>query len=289
MDNQSAERSMVGGKRTRKATRQLLGSHQKCWLWGRHVVLETLRAGRWKPLEVWAADRLSGDVVREVESLAKSAQVSLLRTSADAIAQRCGTGEHQGLGAKMPPFPYWPAADLLESPMNGRCFLILDALQDPYNFGAILRSAEVFAVAGVFVGTQRQSEVTSLVARSSAGAVNHVPLAQVDDLVGLTGRLQERGVRVVGATGTGACDAFACDFRHATALVIGNEATGVRPELIEKCDALVRIPQFGAVGSLNAAVAAGILLYEVTRQRMLRHPHAPSIGQTLGPAGRPCN
>ncbi len=283
---------MVGGKRTRKATRQLLGSHQKCWLWGRHVVLETLRAGRWKPLEVWAADRLCDDVAREVASLSWFAQVPLLRTSADAIARRCGTREHQGLAAKMPPFPYRPAAELLEGPLDGRCFLILDALQDPYNFGAILRSAEVFAVAGVFVGTQRQSEVTSLVARSSAGAVNHVPLAQADDLVDLTARLQDRGVRVVGAIGTAACDALACDFRHATALVIGNEGTGVRPELIEQCDTLVRIPQFGAVGSLNAAVAAGILLYEVTRQRMSARPgalHRPDDGESLGPAGRRCN
>jgi 23S rRNA (guanosine2251-2'-O)-methyltransferase len=166
----------------------------------------------------------------------------------------------------MPPFPYWPAAELLDGPVEGRSYLILDALQDPYNFGAILRSAEVFAVAGVFVGIQQQSEVTSLVARSSAGAVNHVPLARTDDLVALIARLQERGVRVVGATGNGVRDAFAYEFGNATALVIGNEGTGVRPELIAQCDALVRIPQFGAVGSLNAAVAAGILLYEMARQ-----------------------
>jgi 23S rRNA (guanosine2251-2'-O)-methyltransferase len=267
---------MVGGKRTRKATRQLLGSHQKCWLWGRHVVLETLRAGRWKPCEVWAADRLTADLAREVESLSDSLQVPLLRTSADAMARRCGTGEHQGLAAKMPPFPYWTEAELLEHRRGGRCYLILDALQDPYNFGAILRSAEVFGVRGVFVGTERQSEVTSLVARSSAGAVNHVPLVRTDDLVGLIGRLQERGVRVVGATGIGGCDSFTYEFRRTTALVIGNEGSGVCPELLGQCDALVRIPQFGTVGSLNAGVAAGILLYEMARQMRLGRAGAAS-------------
>jgi 23S rRNA (guanosine2251-2'-O)-methyltransferase len=145
--------------------------------------------------------------------------------------------------------------------------LILDAIQDPHNFGAILRSADAMGMSGVFVGKTGQAEVTSLVARSSAGAVNHISLAQVDDLAGLAELLQSRGVQILGASEKEGIPADQCDFRRPTALVIGNEGIGIRPELLRLCDARVTIPQHGHVGSLNAAVSAGILLYEARRQR----------------------
>lgn len=265
---------MVGGKRTRRARRQLLGSHQKCWLWGRHVVLETLRAGRWKPLEIWAAIRVDPHVAREVRLLALSAKIPLLAKTVDEITRRCGTAEHQGLLAKMPPFPYRSADELFNRRVEWPCYVVLDALQDPYNFGALLRSADAFAMHGVFVGTQRQSGVTALVARTSAGAINHVPLAQVDDLVAVVGLLRRRGVSVVAASEKGQRDVCEHDFRRPSALIIGNEGAGIRDELLAQCDALVRIPQFGVVGSLNAAVAAGILFYEVRRQTKAVAPRA---------------
>ena len=258
---------MVGGKRRRLPKSPLLGSHQKCWLWGRHVVLETLRAGRWCPLELWLAESLEEPVVDEVRHCAEQLGIGIAVRPADELTRRCGKLEHQGLMAKMPPFPYRPADEICREAASPALFLFLDGIEDPFNFGAIVRSAEVFGVSGIFVGTRHQSEVTAQVARSSAGAVNYVPIAQVERLAELAGDLRTRGVRVVAASEKSDQRATEFDFRSPSAVIIGSEGRGISNELRGVCDAVVAIPQSGRVGSLNAAVAAGILLYEVRRQR----------------------
>ena len=255
---------MVGQSRRKATRRQLLGSHQRCWIWGRHAVLETLRAARWIPLEVALADRLPPEELAHARRLARAAGADPTVEPADELTRRCRTAEHQGYLAKMPPFPYADPAPLIE---RAEALVLLDAVQDPYNFGAVVRSADVLGLDGLIVGTARQSEVSSLVARSSAGAVNHVPIARADDLDATADRLRRVGFRLVAASEKAAAPPWSCDFRRRTALIIGNEGTGVRPSLVERCDELVAIPQSGHVGSLNAAVAAGILFYEVRRQR----------------------
>jgi 23S rRNA (guanosine2251-2'-O)-methyltransferase len=244
--------------------RGVLGSHQRCWVWGRRAVVEILQAGRWPVLELHLADRLPADEAESARQLAAS--VDVVAEPIERLAQLCGSQEHQGYVARMPPFPYDDAAALAGSP-GASLWLLLDALQDSYNFGAVLRSAEVFGADGVFVGPSRQAEVNSLVARSSAGAVNHVRIAKAPDLVELAARLRRQGVRLVAASEKSPRPVHACDLNVPTALVIGNEGTGIRPELLAACDEHVTIPQRGRVGSLNAAVAAGILLYEARRQR----------------------
>lgn len=260
---------MVGGKRRRSARKHVLGSHQKCWLHGRHAVLETLRAARWQPLELWLADDLEPAVRTEATSLAAAQQVPIIESDSDAMTTRCGGVAHQGLMAKMPPFPFADLDSVLNRAKSPAFFVILDGIQDPFNFGAILRSADVFGADGVFVPAENQSDVTMQVARSSAGAVNHVSIARVEDLGALLAQLRERGVRSVAASGSGQESASECDFTTPCVLVIGNEGAGVRDELLSACDTQVRIPQAGHVESLNAAVAAGILCYEVQRQRLL--------------------
>jgi 23S rRNA (guanosine2251-2'-O)-methyltransferase len=258
---------MVGGKRRRSADKRVLGSHQKCWLYGRHAVLETLRAARWRPLEIWLANDLEPAIRNEVSALAGQQQVPLVESDADAMTKRCGGLAHQGLMARMPPFPYAKINEVLERAAQPAFFVILDGIQDPFNFGAILRSADVFGVAGVFVPADNQSEVTVQVVRSSAGAVNHIPIAQVQNLVELLAQLRERGVHSIAASGTASTTVTECDLTAACALVIGNEGAGVRTDVLAACDLQVKIPQAGHVDSLNAAVAAGILCYEVQRQR----------------------
>lgn len=258
---------MVGGKRRRSPRRQVLGSHQKCWLFGRHAVLEALRAGRWQPLEVWLAADIEADVRRETTALADRHDIPVVESDTAALTRRCGGLAHQGLLARMPPFTYADADQLLDDAPAPAFFVILDGIQDPFNFGAILRSADVFGAAGVFVPSVSQSEVTVQVARSSAGAVNHVPIAQVSDLSELLSKLRHRGVRSIAASGSAELEVSECDLRAPCALVIGNEGTGVRPDVLSACDLRVRIPQSGHIDSLNAAVAAGILCYEVQRQR----------------------
>lgn len=258
---------MVGGKRRKSRRGRVLGSHQKCWLYGRHVVRETLRAGRWPPLELWLADDLEDDVRSEATTLATRLAVPIVQATSRELTRRCGGLAHQGLMARMPPFPYADSHDVLQSAAEPVFFVILDGVQDPFNFGAILRCADVLGASGAFVATTNQSEVTVQVARSSAGAVNYVPLAQVPDLVGLIRQMQQRRIRVVAAAERAEKTLADCDFRGPCALVVGNEGFGVRAEVLNACDQSARIPQSGHVSSLNAAAAAAILFYEVRRQR----------------------
>lgn len=260
---------MVGGKRRRSARRQVLGSHQKCWLYGRHAVLEALRAGRWRPLEVWLAGDLEAEVRDEATAITTRLEIPVVESDTDTLTKGCGGLAHQGLLARMPPFPYVDAERLLDAAVAPAFFVILDGIQDPFNFGAILRSADVFGAGGVIVPAVSQSEVTVQVARSSAGAVNHVPIAQVGELLDVLSRLRARGVRSIAASGDAELAVSECDLRDACALVIGNEGAGVRDEVLAACDLRVKIPQMGHIDSLNAAVAAGILCYEVQRQRQV--------------------
>lgn len=241
----------------------LLGTHQRSWIWGRNLVTETLRAGIWTPYEL----RLAPEAEPEFRDLAESREVVLHVEPAARLTQLCGAADHQGVLAKMPPFPYADAADLLDAATRDAFFVVTDHLQDPYNFGAIVRSAECFGATGVFIPRERQVGVTSQVARSSAGSVNHVPIARTDDLHALASDLQRHGVRLVAASEHAKTPVGEADLSGPVAVLIGNEGVGIEKTLLAKCDLAVAIPLTGHVGSLNAAVAAGILLYEVARRR----------------------
>ena len=257
---------MVGGKRQR-GRHSLMGSHQKCWLWGRHVVLETLQARRWKPHVVWISTELGAPLRREILAVASDTGVTTEDHAPAEMTRRCGSTDHQGLIAQMPPFPYHDAAAVIDSAADCPVFAVLDGIQDPFNFGALLRAADVFGVDGVFVGRQNQSAVTAQVVRSSAGAINHVRLSEVDDLCELSAELESLGVALIAAAEGAERTSLEHDFTRPLALIIGNEGRGIHPELLAACAGSVRIPQWGRVSSLNAAMAAGILLYEIRRQR----------------------
>ena len=164
-------------------------------------------------------------------------------------------------------FPFESVDDVLAAAKSPPLFAILDGLQDPHNFGAVIRSAHVLGVDALFVPSHGQVEITVQVARSSAGAVNHLPIAQADELLKLAAQLRSRGVRLIGASQNASRPLFECDFAGPAAIVIGNEGSGIQPKLLAACDDLVTIPQLGVVESLNAAVSAGILFYEAQRQR----------------------
>lgn len=258
---------MVGRDRKSRKKVALAGSHQRCWIWGRNAVLETLRAGRWVPLEVAVADRLHEKTRKEVSSRAKKLGVELETAPFDTLTDRCRSTEHQGLMAKMPEFPYSTVEDCLAASHKLPFLVVLDAIQDPHNFGAIVRSAEVFGGNGVVIGERGQCEVTAHVARTSAGAVNHIPIAKTSDLAGALAQMKDNDIAIIGAEGDAEREVQEIDLHRPVAIVIGNEGRGLSPELKSACDELVRIPQIGTTESLNAAVAAGILCYEVHRQR----------------------
>jgi 23S rRNA (guanosine2251-2'-O)-methyltransferase len=243
-----------------------MGNHNRQWIGGRHVVLEALRAGRWLPLEV-AVCQVLGETLEEPLELAR--QLGLPVKSVDPIAMNrlCRGGEHQGLAMRMPEFPYTDLDDLLSTAVRPTALLLLDRIQDSHNFGAILRSAEVFGFDAVIVAGKGQSPVNEQVVRSSAGAIHHLTLVRVPRMDDAIQRIQQAGCRVYGAAPEGSTTLAQVDLARPAALLIGNEGDGITPVLLALCDERVRIPQQGQTGSLNAAVSAGILCYELRRQR----------------------
>jgi 23S rRNA (guanosine2251-2'-O)-methyltransferase len=145
--------------------------------------------------------------------------------------------------------------------------LVLDSLEDPQNVGTLLRSAEAAGVHGVVFPTERQAPLTPAAIKASAGATEHLLLAPVDDLPGALTDLHIRGLRIVGTDAEAALTAREADLRGATAIVVGSEGHGLSPAVRRRCDLFVRIPMRGSIGSLNAAVAGSILLFEALGQR----------------------
>lgn len=230
-------------------------------------MIELLRANRWHPLELGISNDLPESVAREVRSWAKSNDCPVEVLSNREIENRTKATDHQGLIARMPEFPYQSVDEVVSRlPKDAWC-LLLDGIQDPFNFGAILRSAEVLGASAAFVGTSDQCGVTAQVVRSSVGAVLHLPIAQGETVSAIARTLRSTGLQLCGASEKATLKPSQADFQKATCLVIGNEGRGISPETLSLCDALVAIPQSGKVGSLNAAVAAGILFYEIGRQR----------------------
>ncbi len=250
-----------------KGKSKLLGSHQKCWIWGRNAVIETLAAGRWPILDLYFSSTLPPDQAESAAGLAAKMGVTPRTDDPGVLTRLCHTAEHQGYLARMTDFPYGDEASVLAGLPPAPLCVILDGIQDPFNFGAIVRSAEVFGVDALFIAETGQVGVTSMVVRSSAGAVNRLPIVRVAELEGLVQRLQGRGWQVVAASEKAESVLKHHDFVRGSVVIIGNEGHGVSPELLARCDARVGIPQTGRIGSLNAAVAASVFFYEARRQR----------------------
>lgn len=219
------------------------------------------------PLEVAVAPRCPEDLAGEVRSWTKRYAVPLVEESDAALTKRCRSEDHQGLAARLPEFPYADFDALIRTVSDESVCLVLDRIHDSHNFGAMVRSAVGLGVTAVLVGETEQSGVNRQVVQSSAGAVNLVPIARTPSLPEAIDRLLAHRFRVIAASEKAATDLFAADLRAPLAIIVGNEGRGVDPLLMEKCTQSVRIPMGNDLGSLNAAVAAGIVCYEALRQR----------------------
>ena len=261
-------------KSKRKKQTRFLAGHQRSWLWGRHPVTEVIEAGRWPITELYLADTLPAEAIEHASALAEAQGAQVGVATSERLRELGHVDEHQGYLARMGPFPYASVDEVMRGGEESErddgtpaLWLVLDAIQDTFNFGAIVRSAEAMGARGLFVGTTSQAGVNSLVARASAGAVNRIPIAEVEDLAELVELLRASGARVLAADEKGGDVCSLCDFRTPTALVLGNEGRGVRPELASRCDGRVCIPMSGSIASLNVAAAAAVLLYEAWRQK----------------------
>ena len=251
--------------RRKPSGKELLGNHQRSWIWGKHLVQETIAGGRWPVLELCVSEHLSS---KEVSAVLKNGQgIDPAFVNSQRLKQLCGSEDHQGWIARVGPYPYVEIEELLSKQPANPFWLLVEGIQDPFNLGTILRSAEVFSVTGVCLGKKGQTGINSLAARSSVGAVNRLDIAQVDELEGIIQELKRKKVTVVGTSLQATSSLDSIDCQKGIAIVIGNEGRGVSEETLKVCSRTAKIPQTGTLNSLNAAAAAAIACYEVQRQR----------------------
>jgi 23S rRNA (guanosine2251-2'-O)-methyltransferase len=227
-----------------------------------HPVLEALRAGTVRRLRV--VDR-GGDRLRDVIEQAAAAGVRVERVPHDAIDRLAHGATHQGVVADVESERAVGLQELAEG--DAPLIVVLDGIEDPHNLGAILRTADAAGVSGVVVQTRRSALHAGTVAKTSAGALSHVRVAEVVNIARAIDELKELGVWSVGLAGEASRAYDEADLTGPTALVMGAEGPGLRRLVREKCDFLVSIPMAGHVGSLNVSVAAGVALFEAVRQR----------------------
>lgn len=245
----------------------------KEWIAGKNPVLEALRAKQ--PIhKIWLAKQVNRTRMNEVIYLARQRKIALQEVPRQKLDRLTAGFSHQGVVAFVPAYAYASLEELFNRAANRKedpFFIILDHLEDPHNFGSILRTADAAGVHGVIIPKRRSAGVTQTVVKTSAGAVQYVPVARVSNLAQTMDDLKTRGIWIFG-TDIGAPDDYRqADFNLPLTIVIGNEGKGMSRIVREKCDFLLRLPSVGQVSSLNASVAAALIMYEVYRQR---HPVA---------------
>jgi 23S rRNA (guanosine2251-2'-O)-methyltransferase len=234
---------------------------------GKNPVLEALRAGR-EINKLWIAEGVKKTGIQELIDLAKERGVLVQfvpKQKVDKLADN-----HQGIVASVAAYDYSEIEDLFNAAKaknEDPFFLILDELEDPHNLGSIMRTADAIGVHGIIIPKRRAVGLTAVVAKASTGAIEHVPVVRVTNLAQTVDELKERGIWIAGTDAKGSADYRKMDATLPLAIIIGSEGKGMARLLKEKCDFLYHLPMVGHVTSLNASVAAALLMYEVYRKR----------------------
>ncbi|MCA1024374.1 23S rRNA (guanosine(2251)-2'-O)-methyltransferase RlmB [Halobacillus litoralis] len=240
------------------------------WIIGKNPVQEALRSGR-SINKVMVSDQLQYQAFKKLEQLAKEQGVNVQKVPKKKIDQLVD-GSHQGVAASVAAYDYADIEDLFakaEEKGEAPFFIICDEIEDPHNLGSILRTADAAGAHGVIIPKRRSVALTATVAKTSTGAIEYIPVARVTNLARTIDELKERFVWVVGTDAEGTEDYRQLDGSMPIALVIGSEGRGMSRLTKDKCDWTVSLPMAGKVTSLNASVAASLLMYEVHRKR---HP-----------------
>jgi 23S rRNA (guanosine2251-2'-O)-methyltransferase len=237
-------------------------------MYGIHVVEEALAAGEALRAIHVSDERKRDPVLRKLLAAAKEREIPV-RFEARAFFAQLPFKTHQGVIAMVPPFEYASLHDVMERRKKGyRFFVLLDHLTDPHNVGAIIRTAECAGADAVVLPERRSAGVNATVRKAAAGAAEHLPVVRIANINEAIRTLKKAGIWVAGAdAGEASTPMVEADFNRDLALVIGAEGTGLAHLVRRECDFLVGIPILGVTESLNASVAAGILMYEVVRQR----------------------
>lgn len=236
-------------------------------IYGVLPVLEALRSGARRIERIVIAEGVRHERLREVIDAARAAGLPVRhepRASLDRLSSRAN---HQGVIAIGAAASYADAEDLLSRITPTTVFVILDGVEDPHNLGAIIRTAECAGAAGVIIPERRAAHITDVVAKTSAGATEYLPVARVTNLGTFIEQLKKQNVWVIGIEQSGEMSYSDFDYSGALALVFGGEGHGLHRLVRERCDAVVSIPMRGRITSLNVSVAVGVVMFEAMRQR----------------------
>jgi len=242
-------------------------------VYGLNSVIEAIRAGKRSIDSITILQSARPDRLKSLLDLARQKRIPVHRVPRFDFEQQVGDARHQGVMARIAAARYADPEELLDSAeakvgtSDPPFLVVLDGIEDPRNFGSILRTSDCAGVHGVFVPERRASGLTDTVAKVAEGALEYVPVARVTNLVRLIEQLKERNIWVIGSAGDAKQSYTEWDWKLPAAIIVGNEGHGLHRLVREKCDALVKIPVVGNLDSLNVSVATGVLLYEVRRQR----------------------
>ena len=240
---------------------------------GKNPVVEALRSGR-ELNKIWIAEGLNKKSIGEILSLAKESGIIVQAVPKQKLDGMLDVN-HQGIIASVAAYSYAELDDLFAVAKNRSedpFFLILDELEDPHNLGSILRTADAAGVHGIIIPKRRSVGLTGVVAKASTGAIEHIPVVRVNNLSQTVEELKKAGVWIAGTDAKGSQDYRTMDATLPLAIIIGSEGKGMSRILKEKCDFLYHLPMVGHVTSLNASVAASLLMYEVLRKRTPQTP-----------------
>lgn len=230
------------------------------FIYGRNPVREALKAKRVK--SVFLTDSMSDQTILDEIKLQR---LECKIVSSNELTNKVKVDKHQGVVAIVKPYEYFDLNEIIRRSKNVDVpvVLILDGINDPHNLGAILRSCDVFNVSGIIIGKHNQVPLNATVAKTSAGAINFVPVALVNNITNALEKLKENGFWVVSTDGAATINYYDLKYDFPIALVVGSEGEGVSRLVLKNSDYIVKIPQYGHVNSLNASVAAAILLSRI--------------------------
>ena len=237
---------------------------------GRNPVIELLKSGHPVTRILIADTTRPGEAVAEILRLAQARAVPIERVPHQAIDEQSTTGANQGVIAYAAPKEFVSLDDLLNLSTEKKeppLYVILDGIEDPQNLGSILRTANASGVHGVIIRERRAAGLTAAVARASAGAMWYIPIAAVSSIADAIETLKKNNVWVIGVESSGKDEYTRMDFKSPCAIVIGSEGRGLSELVKKRCDFLAHIPMRGDISSLNASVAAALVMYEAFRQR----------------------
>lgn len=238
------------------------------FIMGKNPVLEALKSGR-DINKIFIAEGSQGGQMQQVIGLAKASNVFVQFVPKKKLDQMA-EGNHQGVVAQVAAYQYAEMDDLFhaaEKRNEAPFFLLLDEIEDPHNLGSIMRTADAVGAHGIIIPKRRAVGLTATVAKASTGAIEHIPVVRVTNMARTIDELKEKGVWIAGTDAKGSQDYRRFDGTLPLGLVIGSEGKGMGRLIRDKCDFLIHLPMAGHVTSLNASVAAALLMYEVYRKR----------------------